>query len=313
MEPNHPYPGPPGDPALERGVELHVGEARRLPVAHGWYWVRDAWRITSANKGLWALAFFVLMMVLMGIGLVSMLIPLVGNLAVTVVTPVFMVGLFHLAHRRAEGGEFEFGELFIGFSRKTGPLIYAGLSQAVLQIIYMIVIFVLALGLFGSDIAHFFMQGFAADANALNPAMVPDFGPALVIKGLLFTLVLLLVMVPYLAALWLQIPLVYFGDLSAPRALQESFKTSFSNWLPLLWYGVVLMLLSLGVMLTFGVVIAVIQWVFGSGLISGLLFTLLALAGMVVGLMLLATYFVSVYTAFRDIFAGGQEAYGTSE
>lgn len=308
MDSNNPYQGPSGDPTPEPSVEWRAGEARRVPAAHGWYWLRDAWRITRTNKGLWTLAFFVLVMILMGVNLVSILIPFVGHLAVTVVTPVFMVGLFQLAHRRAGGDEFEFGDLFIGFSRKTGPLLYAGLSQAVLQIVYMAVMFVLALSLFGSDIARLFMNGFATGTDAFNPAAMPGFSQFLALKGLLFALLVMLVLIPYMAALWLQIPLVYFGDRPAFPALLESLKVSFRNGLPLLWYGVVLTLVSLALVLAFGVVGGTIYGVLGSGLISGFLLVVLGLIGVMAGLGLAATCFVSIYMAFRDMFAQNEEA-----
>lgn len=301
MEPNNPYRGPASDPLPEQD-EPRIGPARRMPGGHGWRWVRDAWEITRRNKALWALAFFVLMMVLAGIGVLSALVPVVGGLAVTVVTPVFMVGLFHLAHRRAQGGEFEFGDLFIGFSRKTGPLLYAGLAQAVLQVAYMVVTFALAGSLFGHQIASLFVGGFGAGME-LNPSSMPDFSQFLALKGLLLALILLLVMVPYLAALWLQVPLVYFGDRRPFPALLESLRCTGLNWVPLLWYGLLLLVIPLLAAAIFGLAVLLIQWIFGSSWVAGLLYVALGLFGFGAAMLMMATYFVSVYTAFRDMFA----------
>lgn len=301
MEPNDPYRRSASGPVPEEDG-LRIGPARRVPGVHGRYWLRDAWHITRRNKALWALACFVLMMILAGIGVLSALVPVVGGLAVTVVTPVFMVGLFHLAHRRALGGDFEFGDLFIGFSRNTGPLLYAGLAQAVLQVIYMLVTFVLAGSLFGHEIASLLVGGWGDAGMALSTTSLPDLTPFLVLKGLFLALVLLLLMVPYLAALWLQVPLVYFGAWRPFPALLESLRCTGRNWVPLLWYGLLLLVIPLAAAALFALAALLVDWLCGAVWLAGLLYGILGLAAFAVVMLMMATYFVSVYTAFQDIY-----------
>lgn len=300
METNNPYQGPAGDPQPLAAREVQFGKGQRVPVGHGWQWLREAWGIVGQNKAQWPLAFLVISILLAVASLVSLFIPFIGGLLVTVVVPVFMVGLFHMAHDRAEGGPFEFGDLFVGFSNKTGPLLMTGLSQVVLRVAYMVIMFLLLLILFGGDIARLFMNGMGPSGG--DPRIFAGMGGAIATKGILFGLLMLVVLIPYMAAVFFQIPLVYFGDRKAFPALVESFKSTFSNWLPLLWFGVLMFLIMVLLSVAFLVVGVIINLIFGSGALGFTIFCLLGLVGVAVMLLLMSVSVVSIYMAFRDIF-----------
>jgi len=307
MEVNDPYRSPAPGP-LPESAGLPFGEGRRVPIGHGWWWLRDAWRIVGRNKALWALALLVLAVLLSILGLVSLFIPLIGNLALIVVAPVLCIGLFHIAHRRAAGQEFEFGDLFIGFSSKTGPLLMAGLAQMVLQVSYMMILFIVGISLLGSDLLHLFLAGFSLNENGLEAMLMPDPGLSMMIKTMIIGLVALALAVPYLSALLFQVPLVYFGDRQAFPALVESLKVTLSNSLPLFWSGVLAMVVMSLFALAVGVAAMLIEALFGYGLAGDLLLSLLFLLSLVVGLVLFSTGCVAVYVAFRDIFGQETEA-----
>lgn len=301
MDVNDPYQGPATDP-LPAFRELRFNEGRRVPASHGWWWLRDAWGIVGRDKALWSLALLVLAVLLSLLGLVSLFIPVLGNLALIVVTPVLGIGLFHIAHRRAGDEEFEFGDLFIGFSNRTGPLLMAGLAQMVLQVIYMVILFIVGVSLLGGDLMHLFLGGFTVGENGLGPLLMSGPGPFMVIKAMILGVVALVLAIPYLSALLFQVPLVYFGGRRAFPALVESLKVTFSNSLPLSWFGVLAFVIMSLFALLIGVAAMLIEAVLGYGLAGDLLLGLLFLVSLVAGLVLFSICCVAVYVAFRDIF-----------
>ena len=135
MDPNNPYQGPQAA-LLEtpRPGEATVGSARRRPVGHGWLWWKRAWSLVATNWVLWCLAVLVFFAVILGISLLSLFVPVLGSFVPTLFLPVLAAGLFHLAWRRWGDDDFEFGDLFAGFSNRTGALFLAGLMQLLLQI-----------------------------------------------------------------------------------------------------------------------------------------------------------------------------------
>ncbi|HBL85983.1 MAG TPA: hypothetical protein DD399_02755, partial [Alcanivorax sp.] len=117
---------------------------------------------------------------------------------------------------------------------------------------------------------------------------------------------------PYLAMVWFQAPLVYFGRRNGFKALGESLVAVLRNWAPMLWLSVVT-LLVLGVW----ILIFAAFFMFAEALLAGvsgiLAVILLGLLALVSGLFLMAVMMVSVYASFRDIFGADDEPEATPE
>jgi len=310
MDPNNPYQGPRA--ALldtPRPGEETVGIARRRPVGHGWLWWKRAWSLVATNWVLWCLALLVFFAVILGISVLSLFVPLLGSFVPTLFSPVLAAGLFHLAWRRWGDNDFEFGDLFAGFSNRTGALFFAGLMQLLLQLAFTALTAALVWVAFGPQIAAFFSAAFG---SALEP--VPEISAGL--DGVKMALTALLVMalsLPYMALIWFQAPLVYFGGRNGFKALGESLMAVLRNWLPMLWYGVVVTLVMLAVGGAFALLFVLAGTVLGQSISGALAMVLLSLAALVAGLFLLAVMTVSVYASFRDIFGTDDEPEATPE
>ena len=310
MDPNNPYQGPQAA-LLEtpRPGEATVGRARRRPVGHGWLWWKRAWSLVATNWVLWCLAVLVFFVMLGAISLVGLWVPRLGNYAPALVSPLLGAGLLHLAWRRWGDETFEFGDLFAGFSNRTGALFLAGLMQLLLQIGFTALMAALVWVAFGPDIAAFFSSAFG---NALEP--VPEIragldGAKMALTGLLVTALSL----PYMALIWFQAPLVYFGGRNGFQALGESLIAVLKNWAPMLWYSVVVLLVMLAVGGALALLFVLASTLLGPGVSGALAMVLLSLLALVLGLFLMAVLTVSVYASFRDIFGADDEPEATPE
>lgn len=308
MDPNNPYQGPRA--ALldtPPAADATVGTARRRPVGHGWLWWKRSWSLVAANWVLWCLAVLVFFVVLGGISLVGLWVPRLGSFAPTLLTPLLSAGLLHLAWRRWGDEEFEFGGLFAGFSNRTGALFFAGLMQLLLQVGFTALLAMLAALLFGADVAA--VLGVAFDGAMPSSAAPADMGNS---GKVLFGVLTAALFAPYLAMLWFQAPLVYFGQRNGFKALGESLVAALKNWAPMLWLSAVTL-----VVLAVWLVVFAAFFMFAETLLSGvsgiLAMILLGLLALVSGLFLMAVMTVSVYAAFRDIFGADDEPEATPE
>lgn len=289
MTPNNPLPSPP------------AGMARARPLRNGWLWWKQAWRLALNNWDLWSLAILVLLVIMAAINLASLLVPVVGSLVPALLTPVFAAGLFHIAQRRWRGEEFQFRDLFMGFSRRTGALLVAGVAQLLVQVAIIVVIGLVSLLLFGMELFDAQIAAYSFSLGGGLPPLVVD--DAVLIKGLLVSLVTLALVIPYMAALWFQVPLVYLAGRNPFVALWQSLRAVVINWLPMLWYGVIPLGVVLVLALLAGLLIALINMMLGEGVLAAILYGMVALVFSVGALFLSAVCVLSIFTAFQDIFA----------
>jgi uncharacterized membrane protein len=69
---------------------------------------------------------------------------------------------------------------------------------------------------------------------------------------LLAMLIVMALLLPVMAAMWFAPLLVVFHELGAWEAMMQSFSGAMKNFLPFLWYGVLLLLLSILAMIPLG-------------------------------------------------------------
>lgn len=230
-----------------------------VPFGHGWSWIASAWSNHFTNNPFAWIGAFIVFIIL---SIVIQLIPLLGAIATSLLSPVFTAG-FMIGSRAQEMGEdFTLGHLFSGFKQSTGQLILVGL----LYLVGIIALGVIAAAMMGGSFA---MLGMMAGEPAAVEAMMQD--PAAIILPIL---VMLLLFLPLLMAYWFAPALVAIDGTSAVSAMKLSFVGCLKNVLPFLLYGIVLLVLM---------VIAAIP--FGLGL-----------------LILLPLMTASMYTSYRDIY-----------
>lgn len=236
------------------------GEPRVAPPDSAFNWLRQGWAAFIANPGLWLAMTVLILVIFLGLQIV----PLIGTLAANLLMPVITAGMLHAIKRLSEENTFEIGDLFAGFKRNTGPLIMIG-------VIYMagwLVIGLLMMVLVGGSITGGVIAGFGGQ---------PGIGAGIGLGGIFVASVLsLLLGAPLLMAIWFAPALVYFNDMAPIEAMKASFAANLKNWL---------------VMLVFGLIVLVLC--FFAALPMGLGF-----------LVLMPVLYGALYASYRDIFLG---------
>ncbi|MDZ7754351.1 MAG: BPSS1780 family membrane protein [Gammaproteobacteria bacterium] len=203
--------------------------------------------------------------ILLVIYVVVQLIPFIGAIAMMFLGPVFSGGLMIGARAQEQGEDFQVGHLFAGFSTNSGGLLTLGALYLALQIVAWAVglgimfLFMGSAGMFGAMVS-----GDPGAAAAVSP-----------LAATLGVLVIMAVLIPTAAAIWLAPPLVALHGMPALQAMKMSLVGCLKNILAFLIYGLL-------------------------GLVLAVLATLPLMLGW---LILVPVIIISVYTAYRDIFS----------
>lgn len=248
----------------------------RYPAGRGGLWLREAFIMFSHARGPWML----LLVAYYAVMAVVDLIPLIGQIAVPVLKPVFAVGFLAAAWGQERGERPQLRQLFQGFRANLGALLPLGM---VLLIGATLAIFATAL-IDGGLLLDVLSGKTTPDeetlvSGKLQAAML--FGAALAL--------------PVLLALWYAPALVVFHGCNAWRALGLSLRASIVNWRPLAIYGLLVLFYTVVVP---GLVMAIVGVVVPSKVAFAVALTLM----MPYFLFLVATLHISDYVSYRDIF-----------
>lgn len=174
------------------------------------------------NPGMWV----VLGLIFIVITVVLNFVPLLGGLAVALLTPAFAAS-WMLACRKLEGGgTLEVGDLFLGFKDQLNPLLVLGALCLGATMVVFVVMWVFGVGALmglGVGAARHSMGGVLAAAGA----------------GVMALLVGLALFVPITMAFWFAPALVVFDGVAPMDAVKASFTGCLKNVMPFLVYGVV--------------------------------------------------------------------------
>jgi uncharacterized membrane protein len=216
--------------------------------------------------------------------LVIRFVPLVGPFAMTVLKPVFAVGLLAAAWRQERGGVPQMGDLFRGFRTNLrallliGAFFVAGITVAVYASSLVDGGRLLELIAIGGTLSEEQMAARLAD-------------PMLTFGMMLSTLVAL----PVVVATWWAPALVVFQDASAMGALGASLRAAVANWRALAVYGLAVFF--------YGGVVPVIAYKLITLVAPGPAQSLLVIAVLLpYTLFFAATLHVSDYVSYRDVF-----------
>lgn len=268
MEADAPPPSPP--PAPPRPPYAVVTQ-RTLPAGAGVEWWSAAWRLFRASPLPWIVVGIVYVAILMALTVV----PLVGQIASSLVNPVLLAG-FALACRDVdEGRPLEVQRLFAGFGEKLGALLVVGLVYLAGWLAIAFVAVAVVLSLVGAGALGLLAAGDPVQAAATL------FGAA-GLAALLAGLFALLLVVPLLMAFWFAPILVVFRGDDPIAAMTASFGACLANFAPFLVYGLL-----------------------------GVAFCVLACIPLFLGLFVFVPVaMATMYTSWRDVF--GAAAAGTA-
>ena len=236
--------GPPATvPAAPDDMEGPAPPPRLLAAGEGAAWWGESWRIFSAAPLPW-LGIFVVFVVL---SIALVMVPIVGSIVHTVLTPVFAGGVMLGCHALARGRPLSIGHLFEGFQRgRFAPLLTLGL-------LWLAVLFVIAIVMVATVFLTLGASGLAAlmDMSGSTPidyAALMSAGSAILIVGIVATIIALLVAMAY----WFAPALVVLNNEPPMAALQKSFAASWHNFAAFLLYGVIYIGLAIAASIPLG-------------------------------------------------------------
>ena len=220
------------------------GRSRSVPPGNAFEWFKQGWTLFLVNPGMWVAIALLSLLVFLGVQVV----PWVGALAAYLLTPLLLAGLLQVADN----------DMFAGFRVHSRQLVQVG----VLYMVGMLIILMVAAMISGGSMASGLLLGQMAGAGMAVGGMV------------LALLVSLVLSVPLMMGVWFAPALVLFNGMEAVDALKASFAANLKNLVPMLVYGIFVLVLA-----------------FFAALPAGLGFLVLApvLAG-------------SIYAQYRDLF-----------
>jgi hypothetical protein len=255
----------------------------RYEARHGMAWLSQAFALFSRKRLPWVLlllTYYILLRLLLEI-------PVVGPYAMTVLKPVFAVGLLAAAWTQERGGTPTLGQLFQGFRANLASLLPIGIFFVV--------------GITAAVFASSLVDGgklldLMSNAGALNDEeLAASFADGRLELGMMFSALLT---IPILIATWWAPALVVFQNAGAGSALGVSLRAALANWRPLAIYA-------------FGVFFYAVVL---PGLLTGVLVLLMQETGLQIakvlllfyGICLAATLHISDYVSYRDVFHAGE-------
>jgi hypothetical protein len=196
-------------------------QVRTVEAGRGLGWWTDAWALFTRAAGMW----IALVVAVVVASFVIALVPLLGGLAVSLLTPV-VTGSLMIAARKVEGGgNLTFDDLLTGFREKFSSLIVLGVILLGASVVVGIVAGVLGLGaVFGAAAG-----GVAGSASGVFAAL----GAGALLFLLAFVAGALIGM-----ALWFAPALVALDGVAPVEAIKLSFDASLKNIVPFLVYGI---------------------------------------------------------------------------
>lgn len=215
--------------------EITFTTAKKLKAGAGQGFISDAWRIYKKSP----VKLTILSVLLVVMMIVFSLIPLIGSLFATLLYVPLVAGVFLGAEAIEKGEAFRFGHLFSGFKARGLRLVGFSLVYIFLYILSFAVPF-LALG--AAELMPLML------GEEVDPAVLAEQAPVLAIAMLSAVALNILVMMAY----WFAIPLMVMQDNGIFQAMGKSFKSCLKNMLPLLVYGLMILIWMLLAVLPVG-------------------------------------------------------------
>lgn len=222
--------------ADQHGVPHPVEGFGQVAAGRGWQWVVEGFLIFRKAPLIW----IVLCMILTGIGLTLSLVPVAGEIALYLASPVFAAGLMQGCRDLEQGGELELAHLFMGFRKDSKQLLSVGAVYLLGQMLILGIMIA-----FGGDTMTKIFFG----TGDIDPATLP---PAVMNRVTLAMLVGMAVSVPLMMMIWFAPMLVIFRGLQAKIAMRLSFYACLRNMLPFLVFGGIFLAMAFLSVLTLG-------------------------------------------------------------
>lgn len=252
MNENNPYQPPQSDvtpPPLTGGNLTLLIEPRALSAGAGLSWLSDSWALVKSDLGIWVL----ITLALIAIQFVMGVVPVVGDIASSLIGPVLTGGVLMGVRAIAAGERLRFDHLFAGFKENFMPLLGLGALTLGILIVFGIIIGGAFVGM-NMDLLEGEMSRPEDLLNGVNTGLIA-----------VGVILLLLVMMLF----WFTTQLVALNNVPVFQALVMSFKACLRNPLALIVYSLlVVVLLILGALPLLLGLLVVVPWLFTSMYVS---------------------------------------------
>jgi hypothetical protein len=217
-----------------------IENGRKVAAGRGAAWIGEGFDLFKQSPGVW-----IGLIVIFGLLTIAMLIiPILGNLALNLLMPVFIAGMLLGCKAQEDGDPLEIAHLFAGFKENVGQLVLVGLLELLALVVISVgigvVVFIVGLG------AAVGMRGGSAP------------GVGMMLGFTLLFLIAMALMLPVVMAAWFAPALIVFHELDPVAALKQSFAGCLKNFVPFLLYGVIAMLISIVAIIPFGLGLLVV-------------------------------------------------------
>lgn len=251
MSDDNPYQPPTADLTREPDAgEFALTGPHTRGAGNGATWILNGWGFFKAS----ALAWIGVIVIYFVIAIVASLIPLIGQLAMQLLGPVFMAGIMLGCREQERGNDFTVGHLFAGFQNKFGSLIVVSLLYLAALLLAVIV---------GMLVVGLLFGGLGAMGN---PEAMAQMGPVTMV---LAVLVFMALIIPVAATIWFSPALVVLQDVAPFEAMKMSVAGVLKNIVPFLVYGLLGMVLSIIAMIPLGLGLLVLIPMFMASIYIG--------------------------------------------
>lgn len=256
----------------------------RYDARHGVAWLAQAYALFRQRRLSWVvllLAYYILLLLLRAV-------PLVGPYAMTILKPVFAVGLLAAAWTQERGGTPALRLLFLGFRANLTSLLPIGLF-----FVAGITAAVFASSLVdGGKLLELMSNAGAMSEEEITTAL----GDSALQIGMLFSALL---SIPVVIATWWAPALVVFQNAGAGRALLTSLRAALANWRPLAIYALAVFFYGAALpALVTGVIALILPAAIAPTIVVALLVPY--------AIFFAATLHISDYVSYRDVFHAGE-------
>lgn len=193
-----------------------LAEPRKVSVGDALGWIGSGHKMLPGHWGVVLGALIVTVLITSAF----QIIPLLGMIAQILATPLLYAGIVKIFHRMETEGTSDFGDLFVAFSERTGPLILMALAQLGVMLL---------LGMIFGGLGYALGAGGGANTGAM------------VVLGLLG----LVAMFGFVYLFYFTVPLIFLGNKGVGEAMKLSLGGFSRNVIPLVVYLLVTMVIVL--------------------------------------------------------------------
>jgi uncharacterized membrane protein len=203
-------------------------------------WLRSGWQCFMVNPVRWILITILFLVIILGL----QLIPLLGSLILTLISPALLGGWLHAANEARENRSIQLNYLFFGLTDKRlrMPMLTLGAFWLALSILLTIVVMMIVSSTIGLGALFEYLAGGSGGAN----------NSALGLGVLLAFMIALALILGILSLMIYSVPLVLFDEIPPLEAMKSSAKATIINAIPILIFSTVYIILAIIATIPFG-------------------------------------------------------------